>query len=732
MRCLKCNGQMVPVFSTTELINGTQLAYLRLTEEYYVSPEDRAFMLHGTMVHAALTVDDDYSLIEEKLLGEGTDVTGIFDIYELEIGVAKLIDRKTAGSYKVAKALGLYQESVATGGVYKSGQRKGLPRTKKVTRQSDEHIDRWEWELQLNMYRIQFQRQGFPVHRLMIECIPRDGGTHIAKSRGVNRNLYLFDINILPDEQVLEYFKRKRRALLFALRYGWTKPCTGEENWEGIRCARFCEVAQYCPLGQYLIEEKEKLLMPIRGLSEVERPQISGKMRLGRLVPNKSGTGEHPEELNYFRIDPTHIQDENLKNEYIREFHEIYGPEPTMLNVIFPSDDEEVIFPQYYTAYGSGAGMKCQGDGETAECFSEEMVKVLDLTGKTGKRGQPEVYCKGAGERGKEETTACPYFKGKKCNRVARLRFLIPDLKGTTMWECVTGSINSIINVNSAFKHFKRMAGKFSWIPLQLMRVPLKITKDGHQRTHYVLAIDTLNVSLLDIMKYAKLDPIQILDNPVDALSDFADIAFTETDDQAALNAGKMAELPENVEDTDQVIKTFGDLCQRLAEDWNEDTAVIRGFLTAKLETEEKAYERLMLNISDEAWMTDLRRMFGQWVLVDAKIDDQDETQQPPPEVEEVEMEGPDAFEPATFEGALTYKGLVEHLCDELGIEKATMVTFTIETYGSEGKATLNMKKATESDSEKEKFEKLFSEWEKQGAKNPTGDKPSAQSDLPM
>jgi len=696
--------------STTQLINGTMLAYKRLVEDTWVSPEDRAFMLHGTMAHASLTVDDHYTLMEEKLEGHGTEVTGIFDIYEVENEVAILIDTKTSGSYKVVKALGFYQENEPTGEIFKSGPRKGLPKTRKVTRQSDEYIDRWEWELQLNMYRIQLERAGFPVDRLMIQCIPRDGGTYIAKNRGITRNLYLFDINFLPDEQVLEYFKRKRRALLYALKYGWTKPCSDAENWDGIRCARFCEVAQYCPMGEYMLKEKEKLKMPIEGLSDVERPPIAGKIRLGRKVPNKSGTGEHPEELKYFRMDPTHIQDENLKNAYLQEFHEKYGEEPTMLNVIFPSDDLETIFPQYYTAYGSGAGMKCQGDGKRAECFSDDMLKNLDLTGEKGRRGKPEVYCKGAGERGKEETTACPYFKSNTCNRVARLRFLIPDLKGTTMWECVTGSINSIINVNSAFKHFIRMTGRFDWIPLQLMRVPLAITKDGNQRTHYPLAID-MNVSILEIMKYAKLEPMEVLETQVNDEDDYEDVLAHGPGNLDAIPAGKTAELPENIDDSTEVIQTFEALCYRLAEDWTEDSDVIKGFLIEKLETEEKAYDRVMMNLSSAEWMTDLRRMFGQWVVAEAKIDQPEE----PEKEKEKEPEKGKEKEPEKEEtpnAEVSYKSLLEALCIDLGIEKPKMVAFTIEYYGTEGKATMNMKKAVESEEEKERFEKLFSEWD--------------------
>jgi hypothetical protein len=736
--------------SVTQLIAGTMLSYLRIAKETWVVPEDRSYMLHGTIAHAQLELDDDFSLLEEKMKAEIVELTGIPDIYEVEKGVRKLIDRKTSGSYKVVKALGFYKESVIIPGqFFKKGPREGEPKTRKVVRQSDEHIDRWEWELQQNMYRIMLEQHGFPVDSMWIECIPRDGGTYVAYSRGINKRLYLFEINRLPDKQVLEYFKRKRRALLYALKYGWTRPCTNDENWEGIRCKRFCEVAEHCPLGKYFIEEKEKLAMPIEGLTEVVRPQISGKIRLGRKVPNANGNGEHPEELSWFRFDPNHIQDESLKAEVIEDFRQVYGNEPTMLNVIFPSSDREVIFPQYYNAYGQSSGLKCDGDGKTAECKDEKMLKNLDRTGKNGKRGFPEVICKGAGQQGNEETTCCPYFKegkGKMCNRVARLRFMLPDLKGTTMWECVTGSINSIININSAFKHLEDLGGRFDWVPLQLMRIPMKMTKDGKQRTHYPLAIDMYSITLRDILNYARMEPMEILEAQYDFDDDRQDLAFSGEGDPTALPEGKQAALPEKVEDTDQVPKTFGDVCQRLAEDWNEDTDVIRGFLLAKLETEEAAYERIITNLSDDKWMEDTRRLFGQWVVAESRIDESDETI--PEETEEEPETPPEKPKEKNGNGQngkseFTYASMAHTLAATLGIEDDPMKTFIRKHYGNKAKATLNLKKIIDDDGGTllEKFEEAYSEWEKQqGSKDetpaddeqPLEDADEAQDDRPM
>ena len=53
-------------------------------------------------------------------------------------------------------------------------------------------MERWEWEFQLNNYRMKFEQAGFDVDQMKVMCIVRDGNTHIARSRGVFRNIYFF------------------------------------------------------------------------------------------------------------------------------------------------------------------------------------------------------------------------------------------------------------------------------------------------------------------------------------------------------------------------------------------------------------------------------------------------------------------------------------------------------------------------------------------------------------
>src|SRR3990167_8265055 len=177
--------------STTQLISGTLQAFLKLTKEYSISPDSRAFMITGTA-----------------------------DILESELGKNIIIDTKVSGSFKVAKALGFYVEDEDTGEIYKSGKKKGQPKTRKILKRDDSKRDVRDWQLQTCKYAIEFEKKCFRIDEIRIQAIVRDGNTYIARSRGVFRNVYFFKIDRLLDAEVRVYFERKRIALLTALKQG--------------------------------------------------------------------------------------------------------------------------------------------------------------------------------------------------------------------------------------------------------------------------------------------------------------------------------------------------------------------------------------------------------------------------------------------------------------------------------------------------------------------------------
>ena len=228
--------------SVTQLLKGTREAYLMIVnDDLVMNPLKQLFRILGTKGHAVLEPYADNELSEEKLVSE--IVTGTFDLYDPESKI--LYDYKTWGSYKVAAALGLKVVKVDTGEVYVSGAKKGQPKMKKQIVKGEP--DMKDAELQLNYYRIMLEELGFPVEKMAIEAIVRDGGTYIAQSRGIDKNGYVIPVRRIPDKDVIAYFKTKRDQLLNALEKNIVPDfCTAEECWNDRKCKNYCDVSKHC------------------------------------------------------------------------------------------------------------------------------------------------------------------------------------------------------------------------------------------------------------------------------------------------------------------------------------------------------------------------------------------------------------------------------------------------------------------------------------------------------
>ena len=242
--------------SVTQLISGTRYAYLKIVSDYNEKPQSGIFKVLGTSAHAALEDEDNVSFTEEAFTHDG--VSGVTDrIEEQPNGDMFVIDYKVCGSFKIAKALGMVKvrenvlDEQGNQTYFKSGAKKGQPKTRNVYVLDVTQADRRDWTLQLNYYRIMVEKAlGVKIAKLKIHAIVRDGGTVAALSRMVTESDYYFDIDILPDDTVLSFFHFKRDALLRALE---TKtmpaPCSAHESWDG----RKCKDHSYCPMRETCI-----------------------------------------------------------------------------------------------------------------------------------------------------------------------------------------------------------------------------------------------------------------------------------------------------------------------------------------------------------------------------------------------------------------------------------------------------------------------------------------------
>ena len=206
-------------------------------------------------------------------------------------------------------------------------------------------------------------------------------------------------------------------------------------------------------------------MSPIIGLSSVLRLPRLGKIHLGVKIPNKSGVGDHPVATDYF-VFPA---------DYLRDVKRVCGTDkPDKLSVIIPVDDEAIFASQFYRAYSLTRGCICRGDGETANQVQDAATHQL-VSSSAAKAERVQIPCPGK---------ACPIYQTKKCGEVMCLQFMLPDFPGLGVWQIDTGSINSIININSDIEMVRGVIGRIRLVPLTLSLEPQEVIspEDGKRK----------------------------------------------------------------------------------------------------------------------------------------------------------------------------------------------------------------------------------------------------------
>ena len=241
--------------TVTELLCGTRETYLKKTTDYAVDPVQQLYALHGSAVHTINEGFTDGNILSEERLAD--DITsGKFDLYGqiISYGDNTLGDYKITSSYKIMRVLGYYKVDVPTGEVYKTGLKKGQPKTKKEWRTDGvRHI--LDWAIQLNYYRILLEQRGFEVKDMKIQAFCRDFSLRIAAERNITSPLYIININKISDHWIKLYMETKAKCLKRALETKELPPvCTVKERWKDRKCLDYCAVADNCDYGKMVKE----------------------------------------------------------------------------------------------------------------------------------------------------------------------------------------------------------------------------------------------------------------------------------------------------------------------------------------------------------------------------------------------------------------------------------------------------------------------------------------------
>lgn len=273
--------------STTQLINGTRMEYLKIITPYAIDPKDQAFRILGTRAHTKLEELAPFENITELEM-ESDEITGICDLLERNPdGTWRLTDYKTWGSFRVMLALGLEKKRRLAFNQYgdpilyqKSGKwgKAGTQKYEDYYEPNPEFINNREAELQLNRYRVILEKYNYTISEMMIFYTVRDGGCWDARNRGIYDNVYFKSIEKYNDDYIYDYFSRKKVKLLShldqyriemnsqiigdiiigkehdvdfeILKRRCPPECSEEEVWyrngRPARCLKYCPVSEMC------------------------------------------------------------------------------------------------------------------------------------------------------------------------------------------------------------------------------------------------------------------------------------------------------------------------------------------------------------------------------------------------------------------------------------------------------------------------------------------------------
>lgn len=227
--------------------------------------------------------------------------------------------------------------------------------------------------------------------------------------------------------------------------------------------------------------------MPIKGISEVRRLPRLGKIRLGVKETSQKTGNPYPKAVDYFVCNA----DQSTSEAAARAFHQVYGDKPRALDIMFPVEDRDQFFPQFYRRYGSGSGLLCKGDGEAAVEIDKETGEIR------------EIEC---------DPMECEWAAKKHCRPVGTLQFLLPKVPGLGAWQIDTSSYHSIVNLNSAIDFVRALTGgRIAMIPLKLIIRPKEVQVEGKKKVVYVLDLAHEEVRLEEILLASRKSAAQLL-----------------------------------------------------------------------------------------------------------------------------------------------------------------------------------------------------------------------------
>lgn len=222
------------------------------------------------------------------------------------------------------------------------------------------------------------------------------------------------------------------------------------------------------------------------------RPVVGLMLSIGLPPESEGNPGNYPKKLDHFRPKPGALM------QYLpaaEAFFEAYGPEPRSVDVLFVSDEIDLVFDVRPKAFGT-SGLKALGARNLAGLEPEEFQHALYSFGET-----VDVFPDDDGEIVQYELKgpSDPTVASGKTKMYGVLRFSIPDVTGLmTLAEISTTSRRSMKNLYAGIQLARSITGgHLVGIPLRLAVRPTKgkyldpKTKTKKSTTFYELVLDS-------------------------------------------------------------------------------------------------------------------------------------------------------------------------------------------------------------------------------------------------
>lgn len=188
---------------------------------------------------------------------------------------------------------------------------------------------------------------------------------------------------------------------------------------------------------------------------------------------------------------------------YAPLFTQAYGEKPSTIQIVFPSDDAELVCREEYVLRDGQGKLVATGDGETFKTWSEKVKKYIIVT----TTEQPDIMA-----------MLEKHYK-QEWKITLTLVFILPLVRGVMgCWQFQTkGSASTIPQVRDAFDAMLETNGKAAGVIFDLS-VKMHVSQKPNEKSRYPVVTLVPNESLENLQKvHEARKPIALIESPENA-----------------------------------------------------------------------------------------------------------------------------------------------------------------------------------------------------------------------